>query len=498
MGQGQIRKGFFFYFGLFVLALVAVFLVCLVVMMFNPGKTVLWMQYFTGNDTILVTKTTDTEEDIDMNALTSVEVNCTYADVTLQKNRDYKQTGIYIINNSKGFTTASDAIQFDYNVYFEGSVLKIDVAEPTGFIYFSKDIQVVISAYTEDTNNFSDMKLKVTTTSGDVNIGGNFTKDPVWVGLAGITVETESGDIGFTNLFSTTNLAELSLTTVSGDIYSGKEVIYGASKKGTGLDVDCDVNISTEKGTVEFDALILDGKEFSILCKTGNIKIGHIAANDVKVRCTQGFYQFGNVYANLDFTNSEDSIIAPQIVADYIDGNFTLSAEDGSEANAEPTITISEVKGTSTIVAEKGTLNLKKAHSDVSILSGDKLELNVTIANDITTDKIIMITNQKGDINIGFLGAVLGNVKLTTETGNVNVKVTSEATFNATAYTYASGDNKQLLANEKITVNGQFELVGDRTVNPIEVKGISTGTGAMEITTNNKVSYELVGVDKLM
>ena len=43
MGQGQIKKGFFFYFGLFVLALVAVFMVCLVIMMFNPGKTVLWM-----------------------------------------------------------------------------------------------------------------------------------------------------------------------------------------------------------------------------------------------------------------------------------------------------------------------------------------------------------------------------------------------------------------------------------------------------------------------
>jgi len=498
MGQGQIKKGFFFYFGLFVLALVAVFLICLVVMMFNPGKTVLWMQYFTGDDAIVVTKTTDTKSAINFNSLNAVEINCSYADVSIQKNRDYEQTGIYIINNSKGFAAASSAVQFDYNVYYEGSVLKIDVTEPTGFMYFSKDVKVIIHAHTEDTVNFSNTKFKVTTGAGDVNIGGNFSKDPTYVGLSAITAETTSGNISFSNLFVSSNVSELALKTVSGNIYSGKEVSYGASNKGAGLDVSCDVSIETEKGTVELDALILNGHELSVVCKTGNLKIGHIAATETKIRCRQGFYQFGKVYGNLDFTNSEDSIIAPQIVVDYIDGNFELSAEEGSDANANPTINIAEVKGKADIVAEKGKVDLKKVHGNISILSGDKLDLNLVVADNEVNNKLIRITNQKGNINIGFLGPVAGDVILTTETGNVNVKVTSKARFISTAYSYASGDAKDLLSDGNITVNGEFELAGERKKNPLQVEGSSAVNGQMSITTNKNISYELVGVDKLM
>ena len=72
MGQGQIRKGFFFYFGLFVLLLISVFLVCLVIMMFNPGKTVLWMKYFTDNNVYKYETTTDgSETPIDFSSLSS-------------------------------------------------------------------------------------------------------------------------------------------------------------------------------------------------------------------------------------------------------------------------------------------------------------------------------------------------------------------------------------------------------------------------------------------
>ena len=445
-----------------------------------------------------MTKTTDTKSAINFGSLNGVEVNCSYADVTIQKNRDYDQTGIYIINNSKGFAAASSVVQFDYKVYYEGSVLKVDVTEPTGFMYFSKDVKVIIHAYTEDTIDFSNTKLKVKTAAGDINIGGNFSKDPSYVGLSALDAETTSGNISFTNLFLTSKMSELSIKTVSGNVYSGKEVSYGASKKGTGLDVSCDVSLATEKGRIEFDALILNGKELSVLCKTGDLKIGHIAAADTKIRCTQGFYQFGNVYGNLDFTNSEDSIIAPQIVVDYIDGNFTLSAEEGSDANANPTINIAEVKGEAVIVAEKGTVDLKKVHGNVSILSGDKLELNLVVADNEINDKLIMITNQTGKINIGFLGAVVGDVKLTTETGDVNVKVTSKARFTSTAYSYASGATKELLADKNITVNGEFELAGERKKNPLQVEGSSAASGVMTVTTNKNVSYELVGVDKLM
>ena len=97
MPQGQIRKGFFFYFGLLVLLLIAVFMVCLVVLMFNPGKTVLWMQYFTGEDNIYVDKTTDENKTaIDWTNVSKLEINCTYANVTVEKNhnKNYKKDSL--------------------------------------------------------------------------------------------------------------------------------------------------------------------------------------------------------------------------------------------------------------------------------------------------------------------------------------------------------------------------------------------------------------------
>lgn len=91
MAQGGIRKGFFFYFGLFVLLLIAIFLIILVVLLFNPGKTILWMQYFTGDGTHQITKTTDTETDIDFNNLTRIEIDCSMADVTIQRHENIKK-----------------------------------------------------------------------------------------------------------------------------------------------------------------------------------------------------------------------------------------------------------------------------------------------------------------------------------------------------------------------------------------------------------------------
>ena len=106
MAQGQIRKGFFFYFGLFVLALIAVFLICLVIMMFNPGSTVLWMQYFTSNSTVAITETTDgTAMPIKLETISSIDIECSYANVVVQRNNTYDDDAIYVVNKAKGFTS---------------------------------------------------------------------------------------------------------------------------------------------------------------------------------------------------------------------------------------------------------------------------------------------------------------------------------------------------------------------------------------------------------
>ena len=169
---GQIRKGFFFYFGLFVLLLVAVFLVCLVVMIFNPNKTVLWMQYFTDNTSYHINKTTDTKEDIDWLNIEHLEINCTYANVIVERdnNAQYPKTEMIVKNNAKGFTAASTAVPFAVSVEFEESSegfkkLVVNITEPAGFLFFSKNITVVLhaSSVDEKLDNFSKLNLVVNT-----------------------------------------------------------------------------------------------------------------------------------------------------------------------------------------------------------------------------------------------------------------------------------------------------------------------------------------------
>ncbi len=82
MAQGTVKKGFFFYFGLFFLLIFAVFMVCLVIMMFNPGKTILWMQYFTSNTNQYVEKDSD-GNNINYASVNSIKINCDYAKVSV-------------------------------------------------------------------------------------------------------------------------------------------------------------------------------------------------------------------------------------------------------------------------------------------------------------------------------------------------------------------------------------------------------------------------------
>ena len=156
--DGSVKKGFFFYFGLFVLFIVAVMMVLFVVMMFMPGTSILGMQYFSSTQTIHITQTTDknqTQINFNQPNFDSVEINAGYADVTIQKNNDYKQNGVYIVNNAKGFVTSADAVEFDYSAVIENGTLKISVTEPNGFLYFSKDVQIVLQISNESINRFN-------------------------------------------------------------------------------------------------------------------------------------------------------------------------------------------------------------------------------------------------------------------------------------------------------------------------------------------------------
>lgn len=487
MPQGQIRKGFFFYFGLFVLLLIAIFLICLVVMMFNPGKTVLWMKYFTGNEYFNVSQTTDENKTpINWSTVSNLEINCSYANVVVQKNKELPKDGIYIYNNAKGFSGASNAIKFDYNAYFEGNTLKIDVQEPNGFIFFSKDIRVVLNANVEGEFNFDKINLVVNTKDGQVDIGGTSAKGAETIKLSSLKVSTGKGDIYLTEKFDTSSLSSLSLSTEEGNINSQKTVSYDNGKFGKGLSVNCETELKTIKGNISFNVLKVVGHDLKLSCKKGNVAVDYIMANTVQVSCVQGNYKFGNVFANLSYTNSEDSIIAPNIIANYVSGDFVLTTT--GNANADPDIKIGEVQGNIVVLADKGKLDIDKAHGAISVISANQLNVNIGVAEDKPANKTIDIKNVSGNVTVGFLGDVAGSVLLETNSGKIVVNFTTVANFTANSY-LNDGQNTKL-ADNKINVN--LGLSDGQTKNPLRVNGTSSVNGTLTVTTNSGVSFNVV------
>lgn len=487
MPQGQIRKGFFFYFGLLVLLLIAVFMVCLVIMMFNPGKTVLWMQYFTGEDHIYVEKTTDDSKTaIDWANVSKLEINCTYANVTVEKNhtKNYNKDSLYIKNYAKGFVAASDAVAFDYNVYYEGTTLKVDVTEPNGFLYLSKDIEIILHITQNSSANFSNMDLTVNTTKGQVDLGNN-VKSGELVKLKSAKVSTQSGNIYVSNNLDTDSLQALDLETVEGQISAMKTVSY-SGKTGKGLRVNCDAKFSTNKGNIVMDAVDCGSHNLGISCKKGNVSIDYISATDVEVACVQGNYKFGEVYANLDYTNSEDSMIAPNIVAQLVNGNLRIT-KDGFRGVAEPNINVKKVNGEISVHADKGELKIGEANGTIDVNSEGSLAINIEIGENNSATK--RIVNKSGSTTIGYLGSVLGTNTIFSDKGKVTINITSVANFNADAFVNDESGTTRV-DDKKISVS--LGLAEGETRNPLNVRGTSGTTGAITIKTNGSISYNLV------
>lgn len=496
MGQGHIRKGFFFYFGLLVLVLIAIFCICLVIMMFNPGKTVLWMQYFTANEHYVVSQTDDELYDIDMNFIQTqvdtIEINCTsYAEVMIQRNDDpdMHQEGIHIINKAKGFQGASGAVHFDCKVSYNNKVLTVDITEPNGFLNFSKEIKVVLVANTDTSNNFSHINLITNIVDGDFSVGAAEVQAED-VKLKSLTVKAAGkGDILIGKHFDTTSVEKMILSTVDGNISSSNTVIH-KDVEYKGIETNCAVEISTVSGNIDLPVVNIGANDLQIKNEKGNVGIDYIKATNTKVVCKHGNYIFGEVDGNLNFAGANaDTMITPNIKADYICGNFVIEGY----SKAEPDISIGKIDGDVHVFADKGSLDINEAKGAVEVQSGDSFSVDVVVSEN--NQNTISIVTKSGNVKLGFLGEVK-NAIIKTNTSAVNVSVTSVASFTATSKKNAEGVNdadQEDLENGNITVS--IQLLTGESKNPLVV---NEGTGVINVYTNSLVNYYLVEKSSLV
>lgn len=500
MAQGGIRKGFFFYFGLLVLLVIAVFLIILVVLFFNPGKTIIGLQYFTGGETVQLQTTTD-ESKTPINFWSSngnvnnIVVDCSYADVYVQVSEDIHENCVQITNEASGFATAGQARPYEYSVLLDGSTLRISVQEPVGFLYFSNNISITINIearYFDGSvafdGNFQDITFDIQTTSGNVYLGTS-NSNAYEIEPGNLTVETTSGDIYLSRNLSFDNISALTLETGSGEITTDSYNVAlngGSNLNGRGIVMNSGtVNLTTDTGLMDFDLIKIGGTTdddvLNLTNENGNMTIGEMDVNQINLNSVEGNYYFDTVTTTeLSYTPSEDRLLSPNIRIGTLNGNLVMSSSHSST----PNVTVEHLNGRLSLTDIDGSYNIGEMSGVIEVVS-ERANLTIGIS-DSTSRLTDNIETTSGDITLNFLGSTARNMTITTDSGKVTMNVVDETGFTSTVY---DNETREVLANntDRITVNiGTHEA--DR--NPLDIDPSSgTAKGTFTIYTNDEVEY---------
>ena len=505
MAQEGIKKGFFFYFGLFVLFLIAVFLIICVIMIFNPGKTILWMQYFTSSSAKNVIETTDTGEAINFGTISRIEVDCSYADVQVKIDGDIGESCVRIENNAKGFATAEQARPFSYSVVNENGTLKIAVTEPVGFIYFSNDISITINIDSNYFNgeffpkySFDDMAFNIKTTDGNITFGSvGFESQPF--APASITAKTTGGSIYLSENMKFNNLSQISLETDNGDIRTqGNNLGEDLS----GIEVTgADVNLTTKTGDISLDLVKINTSgTLKIANDNGNVTIskldvpnrnitetnqGDKESYGIQMDSYEGNYYIDTIIGDLSFSPSEDILGSPNIRIGTITGDMLVS----SSIDANPDVTIETMNGNIYSFGTNGNyiINNMNGSAVIDIESGS-VDIKFVAQ---TNDGEDIITSTTGAITIGFKGPIKHTMTVTSDSGNIKFNFLNNVGFVANAYVNdgTNDQSNEMVNDDKITVN-----IGDYggTKNPVKNNHEASAFADIVIYTNANIAYTVV------
>ena len=470
MPEDKVKKGFFFYFSLFLIAIVATLLVIFVVMLFMPGKSILGLQYFTNNSVIKVETTTDpgaTKIDFSSSNFNSIEINAGYSEVVIQDNNEFEEEGIYLVNTSCGFVKSADAKNFEYSVKLENSVLKINVVEQPAFLYFSKNSKVVIHLANSLQNPFEDKSITIKTTDGNVNIGGKtvtgYSRD---LKILNLDVETKSGRILLSS-HCPSAFNDLSLKSESGEIASSRERIQTQSCR-----------LETKSGNMSFafissvDALVLNSE-------SGRLNFSEISAN-TSSNFKNAYVTIGQMYGSWDFSSSTE-MDSSVVKADIIRGALTVPKGENSRfeiGNVVGSVSITTTTGDVSIFSNSSTgKNMTSGISSNSTIKTSSGKIEVVVADGANGN--VSLETQDGEIN-AFATSNFANISLKNEKGttNVNLPKSTSVKIEFSLFNNQQGE----FSFDKVNFNRD-------DVNLENITIVNGGKNNLQIASNNTVNF---------
>ena len=407
--KGKVRKGFLFYLSMFLIMVFAFFMVCVCIMLFNPGKSVFGFQYYSVKSTTVVTKTTDGSESelkFDENTYSEIEINSGGAVVEISNNTDYdSRNGIVIVASATGFIKTPEYKDFSYSVVKEGSKIKVDLDYTEGFLKTSSNFKVVVHlGNIEDFEKFKNTKFIIKSSNGSVNIGGKVASGysrPIQVGS--LDVDAGAGSI-----------------------------MFSAQADNTFKDV----LLKTDGGVIDTLAL----EEFktinavNITAGSGKIKIKKIKEN-LNVNLNNGSVEIEELAKNFDLVGSSNIISIKKV-----SGNLNLGVESGVLKNCR--ISIDEVQGSVNIPkGEDSEITIKKVGGEgfINTTSGNVkigtkenlipggLQIT-TVSGNIeayfdNSNKSILIETERGNVNVSFPSAIVGTCDIIATDGDVTLEL---------------------------------------------------------------------------
>lgn len=455
MAKDNVKKGFLFYFCLFLLIIVAALLIMFVVMLFMPGTSIIGLEYFTNNSVYHVTSTTDeSAQTIDFAnpSFSAVEINAGYSEVSIQNNNLYEQSGVYIVNNSKGFVASAQAVDYAVSVTIEGGVLKIDVTEQNAFLYFSKDVKIILHiANNADLQPFENKKITINTTEGGVKVGGDeLTGNCHQVNIGSLNATTQSGDIRFSSLADESYEA-VALTTDSGDITLSKNVTAN--------------NLQVQTGSGSITAQTLASQNQMILNSTSGRVTVQTVSGSVSSKFRDAYVTVGNVTGDWTFDSSDSGFRSSIIMVNSVGGNFT--ATNGQDTRFE----IGDIGGVANITTGSGSVSVfanttdgrdmsKGLHSG-GVIRTNSGYIDVNIASSSTS--VTTIDTRSGNINLT-MTEVFNWVNVWNETATTNISLPSESSVSIRFHYYGQ-DTTEGFVFDNVNLNNDNLEVRNPVVN---------------------------------
>lgn len=421
MAKGKVKKGFKGYLLILFLAIIATFLIIITVMLFSPFKNILGFKYFTYKDNEIVYNVTGGKENeyFDFQNIDNINIDCTYANVKVERNYKAAHYGFKFDHAISGFARSDHDTDYSYEISYQDNSNKqinIKVHEPEGFLFFSKKSTITVLIPTSETYTLNNTTITVNNTSGNVYIGNNEKVLKVegeefrnYITVESINVNTNSGK---TIIFPYANkqFKNIYLNTGKGDVDIRHD-----------LTITGDFEIYSDKGDLKFKKIVHTSQEPAILDINNAEFSAPYFEGDIELAIKSGYLNINDLKGSITSNNAVEQMSKAKINIKKFDGNMSFPYANSTD------VTLGEVTENSQIYihATEGDVKIEKMNSDIAKIETTKGDINIyTYAQDLD------LKTTSGSIDVIFDNTTIANeIHLISKTGDVSLNVHSTLAF---------------------------------------------------------------------